>query len=263
MADDLYSVLGVPRDDDERTIREAYRRLVKLHHPDVSPDPSAAARFRLISYAYEILSDPESRAVYDSGLANAPAGHEAPPAAAPPPQAPPRRRRREAPAGDPGPPGMLRAAACDLVSFVLAPGAGLILLFGSVLDLNRGGEFFWNLFADLLMPDSPDGFLSGAASYLGNMLEFASLVLLSVFGTAVISADLHERAGFPEKRAERIRSRPSVLIRVFVGALIAGLDVAYVRLGWFEVPWLWLWGPGLTALLALWPRKPVRGDTWS
>jgi molecular chaperone DnaJ len=64
---DLYALLGVPRDADADTIKKTYRRLARQLHPDVNPDPETQERFKEISRAYEILSDPQKRAVYDRG----------------------------------------------------------------------------------------------------------------------------------------------------------------------------------------------------
>jgi molecular chaperone DnaJ len=64
---DLYALLGVPRDADPETIKKTYRRLARQLHPDVNPDPQTQERFKEISRAYEILSDPQKRAVYDRG----------------------------------------------------------------------------------------------------------------------------------------------------------------------------------------------------
>jgi DnaJ domain len=79
---DCYAVLGVPRDATLRQVKAAYRKLAKLHHPDACPgDPDAAARFRDITDAYNILSDPLLREQYDwqhppaSGTGITPPGH--------------------------------------------------------------------------------------------------------------------------------------------------------------------------------------------
>ena len=64
---DLYEVLGVPRDADADTIKKAYRRLARQLHPDVNPDPATQERFKEVSRAYEVLSDPQKRAAYDRG----------------------------------------------------------------------------------------------------------------------------------------------------------------------------------------------------
>jgi molecular chaperone DnaJ len=64
---DPYAVLGVERDADAETIKKAYRRLARQYHPDVNSEPGAAERFKEVSHAYEVLSDPEKRRVYDLG----------------------------------------------------------------------------------------------------------------------------------------------------------------------------------------------------
>jgi DnaJ-class molecular chaperone len=77
--DDPYDTLGVRRGDSEETIRKAYRKLAKRHHPDLNPGkPEAAERFKVINAANAILSDPEKRARYDRGEIDA-AGNEKPP----------------------------------------------------------------------------------------------------------------------------------------------------------------------------------------
>ncbi|GAA5156105.1 molecular chaperone DnaJ [Nocardioides marinquilinus] len=64
---DLYDTLGVPRDADTEAIKKAYRRLARQLHPDVNPDPETQERFKEVSHAYEVLSDPQKRAAYDRG----------------------------------------------------------------------------------------------------------------------------------------------------------------------------------------------------
>jgi len=65
---DLYSVLGVDRNAGEAEIKKAYRKLAKELHPDQhKDDPKAAERFKEVSAAYAILSDPEKRKRYDRG----------------------------------------------------------------------------------------------------------------------------------------------------------------------------------------------------
>jgi molecular chaperone DnaJ len=62
---DYYDVLGVPRGADERAIKKAFRSLARELHPDVSDDPKAEERFRELAEAYEVLSKPETRELYD------------------------------------------------------------------------------------------------------------------------------------------------------------------------------------------------------
>ena len=63
---DYYDVLGVPRTADEATLKRAYRKLAMEHHPDRNNgDRAAEARFKELTEAYEVLRDPEKRAVYD------------------------------------------------------------------------------------------------------------------------------------------------------------------------------------------------------
>jgi molecular chaperone DnaJ len=64
---DPYAILGVERDADADTIKKAYRRLARQYHPDVNSDPGSQERFKEVSAAYEVLSDPEKRRVYDLG----------------------------------------------------------------------------------------------------------------------------------------------------------------------------------------------------
>ncbi|BAZ66334.1 MAG: molecular chaperone DnaJ [Pelatocladus maniniholoensis HA4357-MV3] len=65
MARDYYEILGVSRDTDKEEIKHAYRRLARKYHPDVNKEPGAEERFKEINRAYEILSEPETRARYD------------------------------------------------------------------------------------------------------------------------------------------------------------------------------------------------------
>ncbi len=63
---DYYTILGVSRDADEKTIRQAYRKLARKFHPDVNPGKKEAENtFKEINEANEVLSDPEKRKKYD------------------------------------------------------------------------------------------------------------------------------------------------------------------------------------------------------
>jgi molecular chaperone DnaJ len=67
VANDYYATLGVRRDAGADEIKKAYRRLARELHPDVNPDPETQDRFKEITQAYEVLSDPKKREMYDLG----------------------------------------------------------------------------------------------------------------------------------------------------------------------------------------------------
>lgn len=66
MPRDLYDVLGVSRSATEEEIKKAYRRLANKHHPDRNPgDKDAEAKYKELTNAYDVLSDPEKKKQYD------------------------------------------------------------------------------------------------------------------------------------------------------------------------------------------------------
>ena len=66
MAQDYYQTLGVERNADAEAIRKAYRKLARKHHPDLNPgDKAAEDRFKNVQEAYDVLSDPKKKQMYD------------------------------------------------------------------------------------------------------------------------------------------------------------------------------------------------------
>jgi DnaJ-class molecular chaperone len=77
--EDPYTVLGVPRDASQDDIRAAYRKLAKQHHPDLNPgNAKAEEKFKEISAANALLSDPETRGKFDRGEIDASGQERAP-----------------------------------------------------------------------------------------------------------------------------------------------------------------------------------------
>ena len=64
---DHYEVLGVSKDASIDEIKKAYRRLARQLHPDVNPGAEASEQFKLVTHAYDVLSDPKQRQQYDMG----------------------------------------------------------------------------------------------------------------------------------------------------------------------------------------------------
>src|SRR5256885_9477710 len=108
---DYYRILGVDRKADDKTIKSAYRRLARKHHPDVAKGKDSADRFKEINEAYEVLSDPEKRRRYDS-------------------LGPDWQRYAQAPPGGPG-------------------GGGRVEYGGDIGDAGDFSEFFRSIFGDM------------------------------------------------------------------------------------------------------------------
>ncbi|MBI3093419.1 MAG: DnaJ domain-containing protein [Rhodocyclales bacterium] len=62
---DYYEILGLARSANQDEVKQAYRKLARKYHPDVSKDPDAETRFKELGEAYAVLKDPEKRAAYD------------------------------------------------------------------------------------------------------------------------------------------------------------------------------------------------------
>jgi len=60
-----YSILAIEPNANQEEIRKAYRKLVRRYHPDVNSDKNATEKFKLITEAYDVLSDPKKRFIYD------------------------------------------------------------------------------------------------------------------------------------------------------------------------------------------------------
>jgi curved DNA-binding protein len=72
---DYYAVMGLARDATQDQIKQAYRKLARKYHPDVSKEADAEQRFKDVGEAYAVLQDPEKRAAYDQ-LGSGPQGGE-------------------------------------------------------------------------------------------------------------------------------------------------------------------------------------------
>ena len=62
---DYYDILGISKNTDEKEIKKAYRKLALKYHPDRNKSKDAEEKFKEISTAYAVLSNPEKRKVYD------------------------------------------------------------------------------------------------------------------------------------------------------------------------------------------------------
>ena len=73
---DYYTTMGVARTASADEIKQAYRKLARKYHPDVSKEPDAEQRFKEVGEAYEVLRDPQKRAAYDQLGSGPPPGQE-------------------------------------------------------------------------------------------------------------------------------------------------------------------------------------------
>jgi len=62
---DYYDVLGIPKTDDQNIIKQAHRKLAKKYHPDLNKDKDSEEKFKEVQEAYETLSDPKKKELYD------------------------------------------------------------------------------------------------------------------------------------------------------------------------------------------------------
>src|SRR5579864_9432180 len=131
---DFYEVLGVPRTASQKEISAAFRKLARKHHPDLNAgNKEAEARFKELSEAHEVLSDPKKRGLYDDFGENWAAAQAA--------GAQPGEGRRAGTTGarpGAGPRVEYRTVTPDDMEDLFGEGAGFGDIFGSIFGNARG-----------------------------------------------------------------------------------------------------------------------------
>ena len=128
-----YELLQVTPTADLEIITAAYRALIRRHHPDRNPSPTADATTKRLNEAWEILSDPAKRAEYDRTFAGGPSSRPAPPPRPPNPptqETPPARPKPSPPprASEPDNQDVLWVTLGLFIVVVIIAAAALILL---------------------------------------------------------------------------------------------------------------------------------------
>ena len=121
---DYYALLKVSRTANAAEIKQAYRRMAVLLHPDKNPHPEAAEGFRAVSEAWEVLGDPFKKAMYDQMLTSEPEPVHRDPAY--------RRQYRSRPVSKPDPDFILKKRFYSYSKWVI----WTALLFSALLTLD-------------------------------------------------------------------------------------------------------------------------------
>jgi DnaJ-class molecular chaperone len=133
---DFYDVLGVPRGASQKEIGSAFRKLARKYHPDLnSGDKQAEARFKELSEAHEVLSDPQKRALYDEFGGN---WASAQAAGVQPGQGGPGRGGFRTSAAGPGPGVQYRTVSPEEMEDLFGDSGGFGDIFGSIFGGGRG-----------------------------------------------------------------------------------------------------------------------------
>lgn len=221
-----YQVLGVSQTATSEQIKQAYRKLARQYHPDVSDSADAEARFKEINAAYDTLSDSLKRADYDQTLTDSGVRRGSPAGSAPAGQA------SAAPSyTDPNRQALMRAAfARMLVAGLVATAGGMLLQAVAMAVLGRPINIATVVLGAL--PALAVGLLYGAdmnfkvetflgASWGGRSYAFARTVVMSLglaYYGGLLGSVIDDLVG-----AGRIFTAPLILLGVLIGA-VAGSD---------------------------------------